>query len=341
MRVTLWRQVYTVSKASRLTLGGYDAAQEQAETACLLVSKASRLAFGGYDTAQEQAGTAGLLVSKASRLAFGGCEAQEQAGTAGLLVSKASRLTFFFVSAVKLGCSLDHDKAGCPAERRESTRDAFFAWKAKRDAWLTSMVMGFFAGLVSLLPALAGPISGTSIVIPPGAPAPNAYVTVKHLGESDQQAAAREGQLLSHRRATDPFGNSIRGPFKGLPPVVEHSTPIPGPPTATTQAAVPANVPTLEKAVLELTIGAVNVGTHELLIGSRSIHEGDLLVLESEGHQFVVWVQSVGVHGVLFCDIDMQKHILKPFGSGPRELPSHAESGMSDIRNFLTKDASP
>jgi hypothetical protein len=211
---------------------------------------------------------------------------------------------------------------------------------AQEQAGTAGLLVSFFALLMSLLPALAGPITGTSIVIPP-VPTPNAYVTVQHLGESEQQAAAREGQLLSHRRATDPFGNSIRGPFKGLPPVVEHSTPTPGPPTAATQAAAVANLPTLEKAVQELTIGAVNVGAHDILIGSRSIHEGDLLVLESDAHQFVVWVQSVGVHGVLFCDIEMQKHILKPFGSGPKELSAHSESGISDIRNFLNKHASP
>ena len=78
---------------------------------------------------------------------------------------------------------------------------------------------------------------------------------------------------------------------------------------------------------------------HEILIGSRSIREGDLMVLESGGRQFVVWVQTVGVRGVLFCDIDMQKHILKPFGSGPKELPGDSVWGISDIANFLNKDA--
>jgi hypothetical protein len=195
--------------------------------------------------------------------------------------------------------------------------------------------------LISILPAFADPAPGTFSVLTPAAPAPNAYVTVKHLGESEQQATAREGQLLSRRRATDPFGNIIRGAFKGLPPVVEHSSPPPGPPTAATQAAAAASLPTLEKAVEELAIGAVNVGTHEILIGSRSIREGDLLVLESGGHQFVAWVQSVGVHGVLFCDIEMQKHILKAFGSGPKDLPMHSGSGISDIRNFLNKETPP
>jgi hypothetical protein len=166
-------------------------------------------------------------------------------------------------------------------------------------------------------------------------------VTVNHLGEPDQQAASREGQLLSRRRATDPFGNTIRGPYKALPPVVEH----PIAPTATQEASPVVsevvNEPTIEKAVQELTIGAVNVGAHEILIGSRSVREGDLLVLESGSRQFVVWVQEVGVRGVLFCDIDVNKHLLKPFGSGPKELPGDSFRGISDISNFLNKNAPP
>ncbi len=198
-----------------------------------------------------------------------------------------------------------------------------------------------------LLPAFADAAPGGTNVS--GASAPSVFVTVTHLGESEQQAAARDGQLMSHRRATDPFGITIRGAFTGLPPVAEHSPATPAQPSAVNQKMAAAvnvptieqavHVPTLEQAVQELVIGAVNVGSHEILIGSRSIREGDLLVLESEGRQFVVWLQTVGVRGVLFCDIDLQKHILKPVGSGPKELPEDSVRGVSDIRNFLNKDA--
>jgi hypothetical protein len=151
--------------------------------------------------------------------------------------------------------------------------------------------------LISLLPAFADPSPGAFQVSTSRASAPGAYTNVIHLGEPDQQAAQREGQLLSHRRAADPFGNAIRGPFKGLPPAVEHPTATPGQANAASQVAAAANLPTIEKAVQELAIGAVNVGAHEILIKSRPIHEGDLLVLESGGRQFVVWVQNVGVRG--------------------------------------------
>jgi hypothetical protein len=256
---------------------------------------------------------ASLKVSKASRFA--------------LKVSKASRFALKVSKASRFALS----RFDAPRASRDGLPTVS---KASRSAF-----MGFLAVLMSALPAWAGSALGPPNVPASGASLPNGYLTVKHLGESEQQATAREGELLSHRRATDPFGNNIRGPFKGLPPTVEHPTPTQ--PSAASQVAAVVNGPTLERAVQELTIGALNVATHEILIGSRQIREGDLLVLESGGQQFVAWVQSVGVRGVLFCDIDVQKHFLKAFGSGPKELPAHSDSGISDLRNFLRKDAQP
>ena len=126
------------------------------------------------------------------------------------------------------------------------------------------------------------------------------------------------------------------------------------PPSRNTQrknrnlAVAAAKIPTLEKAVQALPIGGVNARGREILVGSRSIHEGDLLVLESGGSHFVVWVQSVEERGVLFCDIDLQKHILRPVGSAPKglpvaaapkELPGDPAYGIPDISHFLNKDA--
>ena len=207
-------------------------------------------------------------------------------------------------------------------------------------SWLLgiSRLMGGFAVLISLPPALADPAPGTSNVSPSGASARSAFPTVDHLGEWDQLAALRDGQLLSHPRTKDPFGIAIRGPFKGLPPPLEHPAATPTQPDAASQVAEAFNQPTLEKAVQELSIGGVNLGGREILIGSRSIREGDLLVLESGGRRFVVWVQKVDVLGVLFCDVDLQKHILKPIGSGPTGLPEDSAAKISNIRNFLNEN---
>jgi hypothetical protein len=209
---------------------------------------------------------------------------------------------------------------------------------------MSTPFLNTFSLAILLLPllAFADPVApGTSIGTPSGTPSPNVYGTVSHLGDPGQQAALREGQLLSHRRATDPFGNTIRGPYKALPLAVEHPSATPAQSNAATPPAALANVPTVEKAVQELGIGAVNVDAHEMLVGSRSIREGDLLVLESGGRQFVVWVQNIGVRGVMFCDINMEKHFMKPFGSGPKELPLDSVWGVSDIRQLLRKDGPP
>jgi hypothetical protein len=214
--------------------------------------------------------------------------------------------------------------------RRKAKQDAP---RARVFARQIPRLIGFFAVLMLPWPAFADPgVPAIPIGKPSKAPSPNNFVTVSHLGESDQQAAARNGQLLSHHRTTDPFGATIRGPYKGLPPVVEHPVAATGQPTATTPAVY---VPTLSDAINGLSIGAVNVGAHEFLIGSRSIREGDLMVLASGSSQFLVWVQSVGVRGVWFCDIDMQKQLLKPFGYGPKELPEDSVRGTQDTRHFL------
>jgi hypothetical protein len=198
--------------------------------------------------------------------------------------------------------------------------------------------------LLSLLPLFAAPAPGASVAPASAASAPSPFSNVLRLGEWAAQVAMRVSPLLSHKRAIDPFGINIRGPYKGLPPVVEH------PAEQTNLAATAAKVPTLEKAVQALAIGGVNVGQREILIGSRSVHEGDLLVLESGGSRFVVWVQSVEERGVTFCDIDLQKHLLKPVGSAPKglplaaapkELPGDPAYGIPDIRHFLNKDAQP
>src|ERR1700733_7325339 len=93
-------------------------------------------------------------------------------------------------------------------------------------ARVTPRLIGFLVVLIFPWPAVADPGAPPhSLGTPSKAPSPNDFVTVSRLGEPDQQAAVRVGQLLSHRRTTDPFGNTIRGPYRGLPPVVEHPTP--------------------------------------------------------------------------------------------------------------------
>jgi hypothetical protein len=190
--------------------------------------------------------------------------------------------------------------------------------------------------------ALGGPGQGDVRTSP--IPAASPYAIINHVGEPEQQISLLDGTLLVHRRTADPFGVAIRGPFKGLPLVAEHpvataSQPKQGnQPIQPAQGPVAANEPTLEKAVQQLSIGGVNIGGREALIGSRPVYEGDLLVLQLSGRQFVVWVQSIDRRGIQFCDINLQQHALKPFRFGPNELPGDSSVRQADVRDFLKQD---
>jgi hypothetical protein len=106
------------------------------------------------------------------------------------------------------------------------------------------------------------------------------------------------------------------------------------------QAALAAtNEPTFAEAVQQLHVGGINLGTREVLIGSQSFREGDLLVLELRGRQFVVWVQSVDRRGVQFCDVNLQQHKLNSFRFGPTELPDRFAGRQQDVHEFLKQDA--
>jgi hypothetical protein len=222
--------------------------------------------------------------------------------------------------------------------RQQSTRRAFSAEfimriNLHRLALTSIAVLGM---LCAPRPVSADPAQDASA---PGkvAPLPERYGVINHIGDVQQQVSLDEGKLLAHRRSTDSFGVAIRGKFKGLPAVAEH-------PAATSsqqpvQAPVVANGPTLEQAIEQLPVGGVNIASREVLIGSRSVHEGDLLILELSGQQFVVWVQSIDRRGVQFCDVTLQRHKVKPFRFGPDELPTDFAGAQSDVRNFLNQDA--
>lgn len=193
--------------------------------------------------------------------------------------------------------------------------------------------------LVALVsPALGDPGQGDSKVS--AAPSPSQYAVINQIGEAGKQVRWLEDKLLARQRATDPFGIAIRGKFKGLLVQQHANTPA--------QAVKPANpLLTLEKAILQLPIGAVNVANREALIGNRSVHEGDLLVLELSGRQFVVWIESIDRRGVQFCDINLQNHALRSFRFGPTELPQNSEPNQplqnsatkqSNVRDFLKTD---
>jgi hypothetical protein len=166
----------------------------------------------------------------------------------------------------------------------------------------------------------------------------SSYTIIDQIGEADEQISLTDGKLLAHRRGVDPFGVASDGKFKNLPRVAEHPA-APSQPNQLVQAPVVPTGPTLEQAIEQLPIGGVNIASREVLIGPRSVHEGDLLILELSGQQFVVWIQSIDRRGVQFCDVTLQRHKLKPFRFGPDELPGNLAAAQLDVRSFLKEDA--
>jgi hypothetical protein len=194
--------------------------------------------------------------------------------------------------------------------------------------WITSFS---FLGIVTK--TLGDPAQGQLRTVV--APAPTPYSVVNRIGVTPEQIALGENKLLVHSRATDPFGIPIRDKFKGLPPA---ATPAPTANSSIVKNAAQPDVLTLEKTIQRLRIGGIDISRHEALIGPRSVHEGDFLVLELSGHRFAVWVETVDRRGVLFCDVNLQKHLVKPFRFGPAELPGETAKTTENIRDFLKQD---
>jgi hypothetical protein len=205
----------------------------------------------------------------------------------------------------------------------------------QRVAFITGAMIALFASATSVSadPGISLTNSKAKTV-----PSASPYFIVNHIDEADQQISVKDGKLLTHRRATDPFGLAIGGKFKGLPPIVEHPAANPAKTNEPVQVPVAVDAPTLEKAVQQLSIGGVDIAGREALIGFRSVHEGDLMVLELGGRQFAVWVQSIDQRGVQFCDINLQQHATKKFRFGPSELPDDSAGQQTNVSDFLKQD---
>jgi len=207
------------------------------------------------------------------------------------------------------------------------------------------------AAACGLKPAIAAPgvapephPSATPVLVP------KPLDVIQKLGDK-AWAETRESKLLSRQEpnrqpgAYDQFRVEIRGKFRGLPPVkitLAPPQPKPMPGAAVKPAPVAAasptpdpNLPTWEKAVNGLPVGAINVWTREVLIGSRSVREGDLMIVEFKGKSFPVWVRRVSDGEVEFCDAELQQSTVKPVRIGPKELPDGKEDELTPGTLFL------
>ncbi len=140
-------------------------------------------------------------------------------------------------------------------------RSGSSAWKSSEALWFATISETHRISLPPCFrrcPTFADPATGCprrprlAKVLSAGA-----FATVNRLGESDQEAALREGKLLSHHRTTDPFGITVRGPFKGLPPVAEQPAAVPAQPvldtgtTPSSQVVAPPSMSRPSKKLLK------------------------------------------------------------------------------------------
>jgi hypothetical protein len=229
--------------------------------------------------------------------------------------------------------TINRDPTGVAPFRTRRGRLAAFAKLRRvryRDFRAQHLLIVLLALSVPAMSGLADPAQ-TDVKKPVAAAgSPSPYAVINHLDDADQQVSVKDGKLLTHRHKTDPFGIAINGKFKGLPAIVDHP--------ANNQPAVAPDAATFEKAVQQLTIGGVDVAGREALIGFRSVHEGDLVVLELGGRQFAAWVQSIDQRGVQFCDVYLQRRATKTFRFGPSELPDSFADQQTTVGDFLKQD---
>jgi hypothetical protein len=139
-------------------------------------------------------------------------------------------------------------------------------------------------------------------------------------GQGQETQKPFEDGLVSRLKKHDPFQLPIRGKYRGQSE--------PSNPPASQQPAV-AQVPatTFAQAIDHLPVRGIDVASREVLIGSRSLTEGDLLTIEFNNQPFAAWVRNVGKEGVTFVNAELTDTAQKAISSGPRDLDAIDQSG--------------
>jgi hypothetical protein len=144
-------------------------------------------------------------------------------------------------------------------------------------------------------------------------PASALWQVISALGKSEETKKPLENGLVSRSKNHDPFQVPIRGKYRG------EAAPINQP--APRQPEAPqAPVTTFAQAIEHLSVHGIDLASREVLIGSRSLTEGDLITIQYNNQSFTAWVRSVGKEGVTFVNAELTETAQKPVSSGPRDL---------------------
>jgi hypothetical protein len=151
-------------------------------------------------------------------------------------------------------------------------------------------------------------------------PASSIWRVISALGKNEETKMPLENGLVSRSKNRDPFQMPIRKIRVAAQP---SDQPAPRQPEAPQ-----APVTTFAQAIEHLSVHGIDVASREILVGSRSLSEGDLITIQYNNQPFTAWVRSVGKEGVTFVNAELTDTAQKPMTSGPRDLDA-----MDQVRN--------
>src|ERR1700741_418662 len=128
-------------------------------------------------------------------------------------------------------------------------------------------------------------------------PASTIWQVISALGKNEETKRPLENGLVSRSKNRDPFQMPIRGKYRGE--TASTNQPAPRQPEAPQ-----APVTTFAQAIDHLSVRGIDVASREVLIGSRSLAEGDLITIQYNNHPFTAWVRSIGREGVTFVNAE-------------------------------------
>jgi len=150
-------------------------------------------------------------------------------------------------------------------------------------------------------------------------PASAIWQVISALGKNEETKKPLENGLVSRSKNHDPFQMPIRKNRVAAQPSVQKAQPQPEVPQAP--------VTTFAQAVEHLPVHGIDLASREVLVGSRSLSEGDLITIQYNNQPFTAWVRSVDKEGVKFVNAELTDTAQKSVTSGPRDLDAMDRSG--------------
>jgi hypothetical protein len=143
-------------------------------------------------------------------------------------------------------------------------------------------------------------------------PASTVWQIISALGKNEETKKPLENGLVSRSKNRDPFQMPIRKNRVAAQPSIQ--------PAPRQPEAPQAPVTTFARAIEHLSVHGIDLASREVLIGSRSLAEGDLITIQYNNQPFTAWVRSVGREGVTFVNAELTDTAQKLVSSGPRDL---------------------